>query len=259
MEATRRVRPRGSPFSENRSRVDPRRSALSPTPRVSCASCSSPTSGPMRSVPARHLCAEQADSIADLGVDVSVLAIRGYAGAVEYPRAVRRALRLRRGNSFDVVHGHHGYGGFVGRPAVTWFAGDLVHRYRPEQEVVTDGRVQRKSVVEAALFRRLALVSAATITKLAAMESLLPAPARERNTVIPNGVDLGRLRRSRIDARRQLGWSEHEKAVMYVGDPTSRGRAATSLSPRWPSSPASNRLDTAHRVAGRCRRRCRCG
>ncbi len=59
-----------------------------------------------------------------------------------------------------------------------------------------------------------------TITKSREMEEVLPARARGRNRVLPNGVDLDRFApRPREEARRELGWSEEEKVVLFLGNP----------------------------------------
>ncbi len=73
------------------------------------------------------------------------------------------------------------------------------------------------------MFRQLARVSTATITKSEEMQRALPARWRERNHVIPNGVDLELFRPLRQDeARAQLGWSQDERTVLFVGDPAIR-------------------------------------
>jgi glycosyltransferase involved in cell wall biosynthesis len=60
----------------------------------------------------------------------------------------------------------------------------------------------------------------ATITKSAGMEAVLPPAARERNLVLPNGVDRRLFRpRPREEARRELGWRPEERVALFAADP----------------------------------------
>jgi glycosyltransferase involved in cell wall biosynthesis len=82
------------------------------------------------------------------------------------------------------------------------------------------GGLTPRSRAEAAVFRQLAHVAAATITKSEEMELALPASCRARNHVIPNGVDVERFApRPREEARAELGWDASERIALFVGDP----------------------------------------
>jgi teichuronic acid biosynthesis glycosyltransferase TuaC len=162
----------------------------------------------------------QADSLERLGVELEVLAIRGYAGRSEYLAAAKRVARLNRGASYNIVHAHYGHAAAVARlqlrrPIVISYCGDdLLGTPRD------DGSITPRSRAERAVFRRLAHVASATITKSAEMERELPASCRTRNHVIPNGVDLERFRPlPRDEARRRLGWSLEDRVALFVGDP----------------------------------------
>lgn len=162
----------------------------------------------------------QADSLERLGVELDVLAIRGYAGRGAYAQAAARIARLNRARPHDVVHAHYGHSAVVGRlqlraPLIVSYCGDdLLGTRTPE------GGLTARSRVEAAVFSQLARVSAATITKSAEMERALPAAVRHRNHVIPNGVDLERFRPiARDEARRRLGWELGERTVLFLANP----------------------------------------
>jgi teichuronic acid biosynthesis glycosyltransferase TuaC len=168
----------------------------------------------------------QANSLAALGVDISVLSIRGYASTWEYPRAAVRVLasNLRR---FDVVHAHYGHSGVIGRlnvhrPLVVSYCGDDL---LGTPDASRAGKRTPRSLALARAFAQLARVSAATITKSLEMERRLPEHVRPRNHVIPNGVDLERFAPiDQGDARRRLGWSRDEKIALFVGNPALTGK-----------------------------------
>jgi teichuronic acid biosynthesis glycosyltransferase TuaC len=160
----------------------------------------------------------QARSLQSLGHDVRTVAIRGYQSKSEYLRAIP-VVRADAANA-DVVHAHYGHSAVVARaqlrrPLVVSYCGDDLLGTATE-----GGGTTVRSRVEAALFRQVARVADATITKSAEMEAVLPVAARARNSVIPNGVDLARFRPgSRAAARTELGWPDEERAVLFVGNP----------------------------------------
>jgi glycosyltransferase involved in cell wall biosynthesis len=162
----------------------------------------------------------QARSLEALGVEVSVQAIRGYASRFAYARAIGDVARGNGTPPYDVVHAHYGHSAVVARfqrraPLVVSYCGDdLLGTRRP------DGGVKARSRMEATVFRQVARVAAATITKSEEMERALPAAVRHRNHVIPNGVDLARFRRlDRAEARRELGWAEDETVALFAANP----------------------------------------
>lgn len=159
----------------------------------------------------------QAESLEELGVEVTPLAIRGYATNREYVRAAGEVLRLNAACPFDVVHAHYGHSGVVARLqvraplVVTYWGTDLLGNRTSES-------ITLKSRIEAAVFRQLARVSAATMTQSLQMEEALPAAVRGRNHVIPAGIDLERFRPiDKQAARKRLGWPLDEKVVLFAG------------------------------------------
>ncbi len=161
-----------------------------------------------------------ADSLEAEGVDVTVDAIQGYSDRNEYAHAARRALALNRDCPYDVIHGHYGHAGVVGRLqfraplVITYWGSDLLGKATPT------GEMTRKSLIEARVFRQLPRFAAATITQSAQMHERLPASCRERDTVLPAGIELERFRpRPQDEARRELGWPLGEKVVLFAGNP----------------------------------------
>ena len=156
------------------------------------------------------------------GLDVDVLAVRGYRGKQEYVRGLRDVLALNaRPRGYDVVHAYYGLMGMVARlqvrlPLVITFTGGDIQGDRDEQ-----GRPVRSSLLKARAYLETARLAAATTTQTEAMAALLPRAARARNRVINVGVDLsafGRL--TREQARAQLGWPAGERTVIFVADPS---------------------------------------
>lgn len=138
-----------------------------------------------------------------------------------YPRAAWRMLLLNLGpQRFDLIHAQTGHCGALARlqfryPVLTSYVGyDVYGKQR------TNGGIAIKSRVEAWLFRNLARTFAATITKSRGLSDALPASARPRDTVLPNGVDRRLFRPlARQQARERLGWSLDGLVVLFVGDP----------------------------------------
>src|SRR5207248_6018684 len=122
--------------------------------------------------------ADQVEALRELGVDVELFTFE--PGALNYARAAR-ALRRRHGaERFDVVHAHHGLGGWTARalgrrsgPLVVTFHGtDLAHR------------------IVGPMSRRLARAAAlpATVSADLATRSLPGAGSDRRVAVLPCGI-----------------------------------------------------------------------
>jgi glycosyltransferase involved in cell wall biosynthesis len=165
----------------------------------------------------------QGRSLRAAGVDLDVLAIRGYASKGEYARAGLDTLRRNFDPSYDVVHAHYGYSAVVARlelraPLVISYCGDDL---LGTPEAGRPWQMSRGSRALAWSFAQVSRVAAATITKSREMERCLPRRAQARNHVIPNGVDLDMFAPiDQAQARRQLGWSEAETVVLFAGNPS---------------------------------------
>lgn len=161
--------------------------------------------------------ASQAHSLVAAGVEVEVLYIRGFLGNRAYATAFRGLPRLTDGE-YDAVHIHYGHTATVGvgirrHPLIVSFCGeDLLGAPR-------DNGITRKSRAEVAAFRQVARLADRTITKSLEMERVLPKSVQARNHVLPNGVNLERFTpRDRLACRRELGWGEDEKVVLFLGN-----------------------------------------
>lgn len=195
----------------------------------------------------------QAESLRALGVEVDVMPIRGYASDLEYVKACRRAVGLNRRKRYDVVHAHYGHSGVVGRlqvraPLVISYHGsDLLGKPTPT------GPPTLRSRADVAVFRQLARVASATITMSARMEAVLPPSCRERNSIIPTGVDLETFARgSQAQARGRLGWPAEEKVVLWVGNldrPLKNFQLARATMQRLSASVPEGRLRVAWELA----------
>jgi len=163
----------------------------------------------------------QAQSLERIGVDLDVLYVPGYRASREYARGAAEVLRRARRCRYDLVHAHYGHSGVLARlqssaPVLLSYCGDdLLGTPTPDGLGFTRG-----SVVLARGFAQLSRVLSATITKSEEMERRLPVGSRERNSVIPNGVDLASFEPMPKDlARGKLGWSAGAKNLLFVGNP----------------------------------------
>ena len=154
--------------------------------------------------------ADQVESLRKIdGVEVEVF--RFDPGGASFVTAARELRRRHKRDEFDVVHAHHGLGGWTARalgggtPLVVTFHGtDLEHRI-----------VGRMSQVLA----RTATLPATVSTSLARRR--LPRAGREqRVAVLPVGIDLDRFRRiERAEARTQLGLDPGGRYLLFPSDP----------------------------------------
>lgn len=164
----------------------------------------------------------QVDSLVAAGIACEVWFVRGFVSPLAYLVAALKLARLsvsgrRRPR---IVHAHGGETllslllFWRGARVVSFCGDDLLGTPGP------DGRPSRRSLVKSAALKRLASLTDATITKSREMERALPPRLRQRNTVLPNGVDRELFRPGdRTAARERLGWPREERAILFVGDP----------------------------------------
>jgi teichuronic acid biosynthesis glycosyltransferase TuaC len=154
--------------------------------------------------------ADQVESLRRIaGVDVEVFQFE--PGGLNYVRAARELRKRHRDDVFDVVHAHHGLGGWTARalsgdaPLVVTFHGtDLEH------SVV--GRMSR-------LLARVAALPATASANLA-RRRLPGAGSSQRVAVLPTGLDLERFRPiPRAEARAALGLERDGRYVLFPAHP----------------------------------------
>jgi glycosyltransferase involved in cell wall biosynthesis len=169
-----------------------------------------PMSQPIRMPPVLR----QISSLRARGIEVDVFEITGIR-FLKYLQALPRLAS--RSRSFDLVHGHYGFCGWLARaqrgcPVVVSFMGDDLLGTR-----AADGRITRPSRLFVELNRRFARLVDAVIVKSGQMaEVIAPLPA----FVIPNGVDLEAFRPiEAAEARAELGWQEGRRYILFPGDP----------------------------------------
>lgn len=164
----------------------------------------------------------QVESLRALGQTPEVMFVEGHRSRMSYLRAAWRMVRLNFSpHRPTLVHGHGGETALVVRwyvraPVIVSYCGDDLLGTPGASGSLTRGSLLRRFVL-----RRLAPVMSATITKSAEMETALPAAARGRNLVLPNGVDRRLFAcRPRDEARRELAWSPAERVVLFAADPS---------------------------------------
>lgn len=152
--------------------------------------------------------ADQVESLRALD-DVEVEVFQFEPGGVSFVTAARELRRRHKRDRFDVVHAHHGLGGWTARalggdaPLVVTFHGtDLEHR------VV--GRMSRALARVAAL--------PATVSVDLARRRLRGV---EPVAVLPMGIDLDRFRPiARAEARAELGLDPEGRFLLFPADPS---------------------------------------
>ena len=163
----------------------------------------------------------QVDSLVALGIHSDVLIMRGHVSRGAYPAAAWRLARASVApQRYQLVHAHGGEAGvfarsYLGAPLiVTYYGSDLLGIQRGGDTLAPMSRIRRLIV------RQSARAAAATVTQSRQMEETLPAAARRRNRVIPNGIDRDVFHPiDRTEAREELGWPPSERVALFAGDP----------------------------------------
>jgi teichuronic acid biosynthesis glycosyltransferase TuaC len=164
----------------------------------------------------------QVDSLIEAGLRCDVLFIHGYRSRLAYPLGALKLLtwNWRRDRRYELVHGHGGEIALAARfylraPLLgTYHGSDLLGMPRPDGSVPLVRRIRRW------LLRQQARLLDATLTQSREMETTLPRSVRARNAVVPNGVDRNLFRpMDRREARRRVGWNDHERVVLFAADP----------------------------------------
>jgi teichuronic acid biosynthesis glycosyltransferase TuaC len=168
------------------------------------------------------------DGLIAAGMESDVLFIRGYRGLRAYVCAALLLGMLGLRRRYALVHAHGGETALVGR---LYLGGHVVASYLGSDLLAPrDGgwRTSCNRRLRSALLRRHAALLTATTTKTREMEAVLPRRARDRNRVIPDGIDLDRFKPTdREAARAYLGWSPNSRIVLFAG------RAQSAIKRVW--------------------------
>jgi glycosyltransferase involved in cell wall biosynthesis len=163
----------------------------------------------------------QVDSLIAAGLRCDVLFIHGYRSAHAYAQAIRRIYAAnRRRPPYALVHGHGGETAIPlrfytrGPVLVSYCGSDLLGSPRADGTIPLSHRLRRS------LLRQHSRLLSATLTKSPQMQAVLPPGLRDRNVVVPNGVDTELFAPIDRDlARARLGWDQEERIVLFAADP----------------------------------------
>jgi glycosyltransferase involved in cell wall biosynthesis len=214
------------------------------------------TAWPSPDEPARGVFVHrQVNALQGRGIAVDVLHLRGSISRSAYLAA---GLELRFGEAasrdYRLVHAQSGEAATVAwlhprAPVLTtYFGTDILGRSDAY------ARVSRASQLRAAVLRRTAALSVATITQSEEMHNVLPIRLARRDSILLNGVDLSRFTPiDRAKARSMLGWSQEGRVALFVATqptvPLKRHWLAVAAVGRARSSLADLRLETASGIS----------
>lgn len=177
------------------------------------------------------------------GVACDVLFIHGYRGYRAYAAGAAGLAALARSwpGRYELVNCH---GGETALAARCFFGSPVIASYWGSDILgpqFGDRATRARLFLVSRLLRMHSTLFAGTTTKSGEMEAKLPRRTRERNWVIPDGVDRAQfVVMDRIAAKRALGWPEDEITVISVGRPLALKR--TWLAERAVES-AAGRVD----------------
>jgi glycosyltransferase involved in cell wall biosynthesis len=164
----------------------------------------------------------QIDSLVAAGLRCDVLFIRGFRSPLAYLAAAAKLLRLSIVGKprYRFINGHSGETllpalFYLRRPKVITFYGDDLLGTPRE-----DGTLTRASRFKSTVLRHLTRLTTATMTQSRQMEDKLPTRVRQRNQIVPSGIDVALFRpHDRHVAREQLGWDPDEPVALFAADP----------------------------------------
>ena len=148
----------------------------------------------------------QADSLIQLGLDVEYFTIDG-KGVVSYIVAIFNLRRLLRKSTFQAVHAHYSFSGFVATLAGAKF-------------IVTS--LMGSDVTEGYLYSRLIeLLSKYSWKNTIVKSEVMLRNIKLRNSVvIPNGVDLKKFKQvSQELCQSKLKWDSKKRHVLFAANP----------------------------------------
>gem|GEM_PF-2085824 len=161
----------------------------------------------------------QVEPLRAAGTRCDVLYLRGYGSKIAYLSAALRflAANISWRKQYRLVHVHSGGTSlsarfFLASPMLVTFHGDDVLGDRRG-----DGTISLYSRLRSSVIRANSVLFTATITQSKEMHERLPRAARRNDTVIACGVSTGLFRpMERAEARKQLGWSQSERVVLFA-------------------------------------------
>ena len=160
--------------------------------------------------------AREVDALARAGVEVTVEAIAGLRGELDYFASRRRLARTITRTRAQLAHAHFGYTlvatAFLGIPNVVTLYGDDING-----ESTGRGGITLKSRVGVMVTRTLARRAERIIVQSDAMRHRLPEALRDRSTILGSGVDDQHFSPgSKAAARRRLGLGADELVLAFV-------------------------------------------
>lgn len=162
----------------------------------------------------------QIESVRRTGVDVEICNVRSNESKLNYIKWVGKVRGLVQRDSFDLVHGHYVYSGWIAAlqnkiPSVVSFMGsDLLGAMKSYGEVSLRGHF------DATLSMLLTYFADGIIVKSDGMGRRINK--KRYLAVIPNGVDFNTFKPlPREECRRKIGLGREYPIVLFVGKTTS--------------------------------------
>ncbi len=149
----------------------------------------------------------QADSLIQAGLNVQITPIVG-KGLFGYLSYLPRLRSIIRKENPDLIHAHYSFCGFVAALASS----------KPVITSLMGSDVKRPGIWPVLIKFFIKNIWKFTIVKSADMKNNLNL---DELIVLPNGVDTDTFRHlDRRECRKQLGWSDEKKIVLFAADPT---------------------------------------
>ena len=159
----------------------------------------------------------QIESIEREGADVEIFNIQGPRSKLNYLKSLSAVRRKMRGNSYDIIHGHYVYSGWIAAfqkqvPTVVSFMGsDLYGSFDQEGKQTFRGKVDIR------LSKYLQNYVDGVIVKSQEMMNMLSKP--EKALLLPNGIDLEIFKDiPSSEARKSLGLTVDKIFVLFAGN-----------------------------------------
>ena len=158
----------------------------------------------------------QIDSIKKIGVDVSILNIKGNESKLNYFISILKLRKLLKEKRYDIIHGHYVYSGWIAAlqrkaPAVVSFMGSDFHG-----SLKANGTLQLRGYIDIWLSKILQFFVKGIVVKSREMQKGLIT--KKKSIVLPNGVDFDLFKEMpRDEARKKLGLDLKKKYVLFAG------------------------------------------